>query len=108
MWTRVVNFLKLVWQYFNRNQSIYRLAKLGRQSQSYDLSIQYKNKKKPDWVVDKVIYLKAIMPDQGCGTIANTFNRLYCEKGESVGKTFLFQEIRRKQYGTSNRYDIVY
>jgi len=57
-----------------------------------------RNRKKPDWVVDKVIYLKAIMPDNGCGSIANTFNRLYSSKGETVSKTFVYEKLKTHAY----------
>jgi transposase InsO family protein len=57
-----------------------------------------KNKKKPQWVVDNVIYLKAMMPNTGCGTIANTFNRVYAAKGETVSKTFVYEKLKAHQY----------
>ncbi len=57
-----------------------------------------RNKKKPKWVVDKVIYLKALMPDSGCGTIAMTFNRLYRTKGETVSKTFVYEKLKAHAY----------
>jgi hypothetical protein len=33
------------------------------------------NRNKPKWIVEKVIYLKAMMVNHGCGKIAATFNR---------------------------------
>jgi len=59
---------------------------------------QIRNRKKPKWVVDKIIYLKVIMPDNGCGSIANTFNRLYLTKGESVSKTFVYEKLKAHAY----------
>jgi len=59
---------------------------------------QVRNRKKPKWVVDKIIFLKAIMPDNGCGSIANTFNRLYSAKGESVSKTFVYEKLKTYAY----------
>ncbi len=57
----------------------------------------HKNHPKPQWVIDKIIYLKAIMGKQvGCRKIANTFNRLY--KSETVGKTFVANTIQKYQY----------
>ena len=32
---------------------------------------------KPDWVVEEIVRLKALMPDAGCRRIADTFNRLH-------------------------------
>lgn len=57
-----------------------------------------RNQKKPDWVVDKVIYLKALMPKSGCGTIAMTFNRIYSDKGETVSKTYVYEKLKTCQY----------
>ena len=34
---------------------------------------------KPEWVVQEVLRLKALLPDAGCRTIATTFNRIYIE-----------------------------
>ena len=59
---------------------------------------QPRNKKKPKWVIDKVIYLKALMPNSGCGTIAMTFNRLYSTKGETVSKTFVYEKLKAHAY----------
>jgi putative transposase len=56
------------------------------------------NSKKPAWVVEKVIYLKAIMPSNGCGSIAATFNRLYSSKNESVSKTFVYEKLKANKY----------
>jgi len=56
------------------------------------------NRKKPEWVVDKVIYLKAMMPGNGCGSIATTFNRLYSSKNESVSKTFVYEKLKANKY----------
>lgn len=63
------------------------------------ITISYaRNKKKLQWVIDKVIYLKALMPDNGCGTIAMTFNRLYRTKGETVSKTFVYEKLKAHAY----------
>ncbi|MDP8034422.1 hypothetical protein QJU43_09190, partial [Pasteurella atlantica] len=57
----------------------------------------HKNHPKPQWVIDKIIYLKATMGKQaGCRKIANTFNRLHTT--EKVGKTFVANTIRKHQY----------
>ena len=56
------------------------------------------NPKKPKCAVEKVIYLKAIMPSHGCGIIATTFNRLYIDTGESVSKTFVYEKLKANKY----------
>ncbi len=57
-----------------------------------------RNRKKPQWVVDEVIYLKAIMPDTGCGTIADIFNRVHHDKNESVSKTYVYEKLKANAY----------
>jgi putative transposase len=61
-------------------------------------AIYAKNRKKPQWVIDKVIYLKAIMPDNGCGSIATIFNRIYHDKNESVSKTYVYEKLKMHAY----------
>lgn len=64
-------------------------------------TIRYWHKRKPAWVRDEVIRLKACLPDAGCRNIASTFNRLHtATTGESIGKTWVSEVIR------SHRYDI--
>ncbi|AWB66269.1 integrase [Saccharobesus litoralis] len=60
-----------------------------------------KNQKKPQWVIDKVIYLKAHLPNVGCGTIALTFNRLYQHQGHTVSKTFVYEKLKANQYAVA-------
>jgi len=44
---------------------------------------------KPQWVINEVIRLKALIPDVGCRTIATTFNRLHRDKyGMTVSKSW--------------------
>lgn len=99
MWTRIVNLIIALWQRLSKtqNSSFNGYAKKANDSSTWELSV-VKNKKKPQWVVDKVIYLKAMMPNTGCGTIANTFNRLYAAKGETVSKTFVYEKLKANQY----------
>ncbi|MEP1386119.1 MAG: hypothetical protein ABJK64_20230 [Paraglaciecola sp.] len=49
-------------------------------------------------MVDKVIYLKAIIPDNSCGSIASTFNRLYSSIGETVSKTIIYEKLKTHTY----------
>ena len=57
-----------------------------------------KNRKKPQWVVDNVIYLKAIMPDNDCGSIANILNRVHHDQNESVSKTYVYEKLKANTY----------
>ena len=49
---------------------------------------------KPPWVRREVLRLKALMPHDGCRTIALTFRLLHGHR-ETVGKTFVAEAIRR-------------
>lgn len=54
---------------------------------------------KPAWVRKEIIRLKALMPHDGCRTIAHTFNRLYAgQRCMTVGKTYVSYTIRKHQY----------
>jgi len=87
-------------QFFIANTSKLQGTYRRKNTQEFaDILVNHaRNKKKPQWVVDKVIYLKALMPDSGCGTIAMTFNRLYRTKGESVSKTFVYEKLKAHAY----------
>ena len=54
-----------------------------------------KNNKKPDWVVDKIIYFKALMPQASGYKIADSFNRQF---SISVSKTYVYDIIRKNKY----------
>ena len=49
---------------------------------------------KPPWVRNRVIRLKALMPEEGCRTIATTFNRIY-EGRENISKSWVALVIKR-------------
>ena len=54
---------------------------------------------KPAWVVREIIRLKALMPDAGCRSIANIFNRRFAvSRKMTVGKTFVADTMRRHRY----------
>jgi transposase InsO family protein len=53
---------------------------------------------KPDWVHKEVLRLKALMADGSCRKIADTFNRLYMNRGMTVGKTFISELIRKHKH----------
>ena len=55
-----------------------------------------KNRKKDPWVIDKVLYIKAIS-NVGCGKVAEIFNQLYGHK-ETVSKTFVYEKLKAHQY----------
>jgi transposase InsO family protein len=47
-----------------------------------------RNRRKPDWVREEVLRLKALM-DVGCRKIASSFNHLHAHRGETVGHSFV-------------------
>lgn len=53
--------------------------------------------RKPDWVVEEIIRLKAFLPAAGVRTIALTFNRLHRTR-ESVSKSYVAGVVRQRQY----------
>ena len=58
-------------------------------------------RKKPEWVVQEVLRLKALMGKQiGCRKVADTFNRLHAPT--RVGKSFVSNTIRNHQYALLN------
>lgn len=55
-------------------------------------------KRKPDWVLQEVLRLKALMPHNGVRRIAMTFNRLHASTGATIGKSFVADAIAANQY----------
>ncbi|WDE07032.1 transposase family protein [Thalassomonas viridans] len=55
-----------------------------------------RNRKKPQWVVDKVLYLKAVS-GTGCGSVAQLFNQRYGHK-TTVSKSFVYEKLKANQY----------
>ena len=54
--------------------------------------------KKPDWVIQEILRLKAHLPADGCRTLASHFNRLFADQGMSVGKTWVATTLAKHQY----------
>jgi putative transposase len=58
-------------------------------------------RKKPEWVVQEVLRLKALMGKHaGCRKVAGTFNRLHA--AHQVGKSFVSDTIRNHRYELLN------
>ena len=54
---------------------------------------------KPAWVVHEFMRLKALMPDAGCRSIADSFNRRFAlSRKMTVGKSFICETVRKYQY----------
>lgn len=60
--------------------------------------------RKPDWVVEEVIRLKAHLAQQGCRKVADTFNRLHAARhGMTVSKTYVATMVRRHRLQIETR-----
>ena len=54
--------------------------------------------RKPDWVIEEVVRLKAHLPDHGCRAIALTFNRLHrARHGMTVSKSWVARLVRARR-----------
>jgi len=54
--------------------------------------------KKPQWVSDRVIYLKALLPHYSCRKVAMQFNKIYDDKHISVSKSYVYGVIKANGY----------
>lgn len=81
---------------FFKTRHFHRPIRNNKAASTADNKSSYlRNSKKPEWVVEKVIYLKTIMPNQGWGKIPATFNRLYFDNGESVAKLLPMKSLNQ-------------
>ncbi len=55
--------------------------------------------RKPAWVIGRLVRLKALMPDAGCRSLADVFNRPFAAtRGVSVSKSFVAYTLRGRRY----------
>lgn len=60
--------------------------------------------RKPEWVLEEVIRLKAVMADAGCRRIAETFNRLHAARHRTtVSKTWVAVTVRKHRLEIAER-----
>lgn len=72
------------------------LARFGRRTAE---TVFHRRQPKPEWVIQEIIRLKALMPESGCRKIADVFNRRYAEDRQmTVSKTFVNEAIKRHSY----------
>lgn len=63
------------------------------------ITIGFKYRKKPQWVIDEIIELKAINSHLTVRKLMELFNRLHLEKDQmSVGRTFVGKTLQRNKY----------
>lgn len=59
----------------------------------------YRTRRKPNWVPQEIIRLKAMQPQLSCRDISNVFNRMYAaSRNMTVGKTYVSEFIKRHAY----------
>jgi putative transposase len=59
----------------------------------------FRGRKKPQWVIDNIIYLKAVHPLFGCRKIAELFDRLYATKyNMTVSKSYVYATLLNYRY----------
>jgi putative transposase len=53
--------------------------------------------RKPEWVIEEVVRLKALIADAGCRRIADTFNRMHGSRhAMTVSKTWVATTMRKR------------
>lgn len=61
--------------------------------------VTHRTLRKPHWVTQELLRLKALMPSAGCRTLTDVFNRKFAvSRKMTVGKTFVSDVIRKHQY----------
>jgi transposase InsO family protein len=92
LWWWIAVRIEVWFAYFRRHKS----ARRGRRVADV---VFCRAQSKPAWVTREIIRLKALMPDAGCRTVANVFNRRYAASRKmTVGKSFVANTIRRYRY----------
>jgi transposase InsO family protein len=93
---RTMCWLKRLWRRWLGTRG---LPRFGRRKPKEEKPAPYRRPPKPPWVRHEVIRLKALMPESGCRTLAQVFNRRCAStKQMTVGKTFVSQVIRAHRY----------
>lgn len=58
-----------------------------------------RTRRKPQWVVDEVIYLKAVNPLMGGRKIADVFNRRFSARCDmTVSKSYVYEKLKQHRY----------
>jgi transposase InsO family protein len=57
-----------------------------------------RSSRKPQWVANAVIRIKALCPSYGCTKVAHTFNRIYAQQGMSVSRSYAAYTVRNHLY----------
>jgi len=98
--TMLLYILNKVKSLFTPKENTHQYYKTSQNNVALDKTI-LRSRKKPQWVIDEVIKIKAIIPTASCRTIAIIFNQRYANhhpKQESIGKTFVGYTNRKYLY----------
>ena len=58
-----------------------------------------RHSRKPDWVIDELVRLQALMPDAGCRRVTDVFNRLHQRRRRvSVSKSYVSYTLRSRRH----------
>lgn len=74
-----------------KSKTIYRTTKKDTAQH------KFRSRRKEQWVINKIIYFKSIMPKAGCRTVAACFNRQFSHQ-ETVSKSWVCNIIKKHQY----------
>jgi len=57
------------------------------------------HRRKPEWVINEVIRLKAYLPKASCRTVASIFNRIHQNKQQmTVSKSYVYQQLIKHRH----------
>jgi transposase InsO family protein len=88
-------FLVVLWLWFFRIL-LRRSRSPSRGRRFVPAALPCLRSRKPEWVVEEAIRLKALMADAGCRRIADTFNRLHAARHRmTVSKTWVAVAVRK-------------
>lgn len=95
----IIGFLSLWFRCFIKSAYHYRHTTKETAELTIDKLFNIRQTKKPEWVINEIIRLKAFMPTNGCRKIAMTFNRLHETKREmTVSKSFVYTTIIKHKH----------
>ena len=69
----------------------------SKNADTENINVVIRSRKKPQWVTNEVIKIKALMPKASCRIISLIFNQRHQQK-ETIGKTFVDYTIRNHLY----------
>jgi transposase InsO family protein len=85
-----------LWWLFSSFFSVRRRSSRGRRFIPAPVSCL--RARKPPWVIEEIVRLKALMPDAGCRRISDTFNRMHAARHSgTVSKSWVASTVRARR-----------